>query len=430
MTLRRCLAGAIVLASGALVYVLFRPPGVLLLPDAWALGLRAPAWLEPITGWWPTCAHALGLGLLSAGLAGGRLATWTLSWAAIGVAFEGLQHPALASAWQAWCVAGWPAWPADFALNGTHCVADVRAALLAFVVACLLDARVTASAHRRTCSSAFAPHVTRSLGALGIVATVLALPTSALAQSTELFGTYFLEVGNRTSPVNFVSETNELTIEGPGGAPLVLAATAADPRHDSDVDIFVDYGTIGVRATALPTAGPVDIFVDSFGQFVDTFTINPNPPVAGLLTGTITMNFTGSIVGSGFGSASLRFSNGISSQMVRIVQGDPLPGPVTFTYFTTAGVTNELTFVGEVTAQLSAGAPASMSSDFLNTFEWVGMTVTDSGGNDLDFTLQSGSGTLYPVPEPSLPVLTWFALVALLVTRRLGREVRSAPSVH
>lgn len=89
---RRLIAGATVLAFGALVYVVMRPLGAPFLPDGWSLQLSPPAVFVGFFGSLPTFCHVLAFGLMSAALRPEIPAVLpTAIWAVVNLAFEAAQ---------------------------------------------------------------------------------------------------------------------------------------------------------------------------------------------------------------------------------------------------------------------------------------------------------------------------------------------------
>jgi len=89
---------AVVLASGAGVYVFGRPPGTAyMLPAEWTfLGVGTAGWVAGLIGSWPTFAHAFAFSLMTCLVLPQRLAWVTatcLGWFLVECAFEIGQHP-------------------------------------------------------------------------------------------------------------------------------------------------------------------------------------------------------------------------------------------------------------------------------------------------------------------------------------------------
>lgn len=97
-------AAFIALAVGLLFYVSQRAPGSAQWLPAWALldGHRT-GWLAAVGGWLPSFVHPFAFALLSASLRAPRTAAAApafgacAAWWLVGVLFEGLQHPSVAS---------------------------------------------------------------------------------------------------------------------------------------------------------------------------------------------------------------------------------------------------------------------------------------------------------------------------------------------
>ncbi len=129
------------LALGVLVYLTDRDGrAAWLLPRVGALG--DVHWFGALAAWLPSALHVFAFALLSAALlpahAGARFAACA-AWAAIDLAFEAGQHPALSPGLAAWLEGSLPAWLAQplahYFLRGTFDPADAAALLLGALAA-------------------------------------------------------------------------------------------------------------------------------------------------------------------------------------------------------------------------------------------------------------------------------------------------------
>jgi hypothetical protein len=182
------------------------------------------------------------------------------------------------------------------------------------------------------------------------------------------------------------------------------------PYYDSEV---------GVNPNGSPS------FLASFGQaqFIDTLNYGNVP--AGFRTDFyfhITGSFTGtSLVHSvyvEFGTQSdfiilYPDSGGVINQVWVTDKFNPLPG-VDIDFRTT--VLSQFNLYPEFATE---GGSYTGSANFMNTVTLAGMNVFDEDDNLITgWTVTSGSGTMYPVPEPSVTLLGLAGAVGFVARRR------------
>jgi hypothetical protein len=272
-------------------------------------------------------------------------------------------------------------------------------------------------------------------------------PAHALAAPILLTTSYVRWFFEPSNPAFDVCVNNSGPCDGSALAPGTN--WAVNYHSESAAAFGILRGEASLFLTGDNSLGPLDggavsfphlVSVGARAGFRDSYTIS-----GGTGPGTVTFAFAVTGAGSASSGASARpqfqwvpalptggldFSNQINYTVVGGVASVSLP------------ITFDVPFEGAIffysLAQILTASGwtigAFANADFSNTATMNGITVRDSLGNSIDFSIISGSGTSYtsagvlsPVPEPMTSLLLTVGLVGLsgrvLTTRRLkGRR--------